>query len=233
MPNLSSPAYKNGRLRRSYKDGHAKLDAYLEDHALLMDAFLSLYEATFESRWLREAGQLGTILAGKFWDKDEGGFFFTADDHERLIQRPKDFYDNATPSGNSVSAIAFQRLALFTGNESWFDYAVPVMKSLADVMGAHPSAFGNLLCALEFYLSNPREIAIAGNPEDSRTKAMLEEVFRRFLPEKVVACGVDGDIQLLQGRSLLEGKPTAYVCRKRICKAPVTTAEELARELDG
>jgi uncharacterized protein YyaL (SSP411 family) len=223
----------NGRLLRSYKDGRAKLDAYLEDYAFLMDAFLSLYEATFESGWLEEAEQLAAILAEQFRDREEGGFFFTAEDHEQLIQRPKDFYDNATPSGNSVAAFAFQRLALLTGNEKWLDDALPVLKSLAGVMKAHPSSFGNLLCTLEFYLSNPREIAVAGDPGDARTQALLREIFGRFLPDKVVACGVDGDVGILQGRNPLEGKPAVYVCRQRVCNAPVTAPEELAAELDS
>jgi len=218
-------------LRRSYKNGQARFRAYLEDYAFLADGLISLYEATFDARWLREAESLAEWMIRKFWDPQGKGFFFTPEDHEALIHRPREFYDNATPSGNSVAASVLLRLWRFSGEDKWSRYAVSTMETAAGMMQEHPSAFPYLLCALDSYLAESTEIAVVGDPGDSQTRELLNEIFHCYYPDKVVACGMNADIPLLQNRPPVDGLPTAYVCRNFACDLPVTAARDLGDRL--
>jgi uncharacterized protein len=218
-------------LFRSYKDGQARFNAYLEDYACLVDALISVYEATFDARWIREAESLAGRMIRKFWDPQGGGFFFTSADHESLIHRPKEFYDNATPSGNSVAAGALLRLWKLTGENRWSQYSVSILQSMADQMQQYAAALPHLLCALDFYLGRTREIAIVGNPLESRAGEMLQEIFHRYLPNKVVACGLESDLFLLKDRPQVNGLPTAYVCEHFSCSLPVTDLKGLVDRL--
>ncbi|MEP7337511.1 MAG: thioredoxin domain-containing protein [Acidobacteriota bacterium] len=228
---------RDGKLLRTHKDGQSKLNAYLEDYAYLADGLLALYEATFDVRWFEEAQALARTMIEQFWDEQNGGFFFTGEDHETLITRNKDFYDNAIPSGNSVAAHVLLRLSLLTGEQEYRQKAELVLKLLAQAMLRSPSAFGHLLCALDCYLGSPYEVAIIGLPEAEDTRALIGAVFHRYLPNKVVAFAASGDelsaqvIKLLEGRSAIEGKATAYVCRNFTCEAPVTDAARLGEQL--
>jgi len=221
----------NGRLNRSYKDGQSRFNAYLEDYACLIDGLVSLYEATFDARWIREAETLSDVMIREFWDSQGGGFYFTSEGHESLIHRPKEFLDNATPSGNSVAAFALLRLWKLTGNDSLSQYPVSILKNVAGQMAQYPSAFAHLLCALDFYLSRPKEIAVIGNPHERKTGDLLGEIFHIYLPNKVVACGTEGDMFLLKDKSQIEGQPTVYVCENFSCRSPVTAPEDLAERL--
>jgi uncharacterized protein YyaL (SSP411 family) len=224
---LLSKLYRNGGLLRSYKDGQARFNAYLEDYACLADGLISLYEATFDARWLRQAEEFAAFMLRKFWDSKDKGFYFTSEDHESLIDRPKEYYDNATPSGNSVAAFVLLRLWKFTGDQTWSQYAVSILENVAELMPRHPAAFPHLLCALDFCIGPSREIAVIGDPRENRTRELLREIFHIYLPNKVVACGTQGDLFLLQDRPQIEGRPTAYVCENFSCKLPVTTPREL------
>ena len=221
-----------GRLLHSYRDGMAKIDAFLEDYAFLMDGLLALYEADFDTRWLNEATGLACVMVEKFRDPVGTGFFLTSSEQEPLISRPKDLYDNATPSGNSVAVYALLRLARFTGEDRWLEPALTVVKAMAQTAGQHPSAFGNLLCAFDFALPDIAEIAVVGNPREEATISMLREVFSRYIPNKVVVCGETADVSLLKGRIMISGRPTAYVCRDRVCLEPATEAAQLAARLE-
>lgn len=229
---------ENGRLLRTHKAGESKLNAYLEDYAYLADGLLALYEATFDLHWFEEAYSLAEIMIKQFWDDEEGGFFFTSSDHEKLITRTKDWYDNATPGGNSVAAHVLLRLALLTGDDSFRSKTEQILSLLKTAMMRSPNAFGHLLCALDFYLASPYEVAIIGFPEYEDTRLMLDAVFKRYLPNKVVALANPGDsksaavIKLLEGRSQIEGKATAFVCRNFYCEAPVTDQLSLRKQLD-
>ncbi|HNG34903.1 MAG TPA: thioredoxin domain-containing protein, partial [Blastocatellia bacterium] len=171
------------------------------------------------------------------WDAEDGAFFFTSADHEALITRTKDFYDNAIPGGNSVAAHVLTRLALLTGEESYRQKAEQVLKLLKPAMLRVPSAFGHLLCALDTFLASPYEVALIGAPESEDTRRLIAEVFSRYSPNKVVALARAGDeraaqaIKLLEGRSQIENNATAYVCRNFYCEAPVTDAAQLRRQL--
>ena len=216
-----------GGLLRSYKDGQARFNAYLEDYACLIDGLISLYEATFEARWLHEAEELAALMTRKFWDSQGKAFYFTSEDHESLILRPKEFYDNAIPSGNSVAASALLRLWKLTGDQQWVPYAVSILENMAESMARHPAALPHLLCALDFYLSRSKEIAIIGDPRESQTRELLSEIFHMYLPNKVVACGADGDLFLLKDRPQIDGRATAYVCENFSCRLPVNTPQGL------
>jgi hypothetical protein len=230
---------RDGRLLRTYKDGESKLNGYLEDYAYVIDGLLSLYEASFDLRWFEEARALAETMIAQFWDDEAGGFFFTSADHEKLITRAKDFYDNAIPSGNSAAAAALTRLSLFTGEDRYRRTAETIFRLMKPAMTRAPSAFGRLLSALDLFLASPYEIAIIGAPDDAETRAMIDVVFKRYLPNRVIAfapyagSNASGAIKLLEGRDMIDGKATAYVCRNFYCEAPQTHAEGLAKALNA
>ena len=230
---------REGLLLRTYKDGQAKLNGYLEDYSFLADGLILLYEATGELEWLEEALGIVERMIEEFWDEDEGGFYYTGRSHEELIVRSKDYFDNATPSGNSVAADVLLRLGLLLGREDYPRKAVTIFRLLRNPVERYPSAFGRLLCAFDFYLSSPKEIAILGDTESPDTQSLLREVWNRYLPNKVVALSAGGDeraaelVPLLRGRASIDGRPTAYVCEHYACQRPVTTPGELAAQLEG
>ena len=228
---------RDGKLLRTHKDGESKLNGYLEDYAYMIDGLLSLYEASFDPRWYEEARSLTETMIEQFWDTAGGGFFFTSADHETLITRTKDFYDNATPAGNSVAAGALIRLSLFSGENRYRSQAETIFRLMKPAMIRAPSAFGHLLSALDLSLSSPYEIAVIGSPDAEETRAMINVIFKRYLPNKVVAFALEGGskasgtIKLLEGRDKVNGQTAAYVCRNFYCEAPVTTAAQLEDSL--
>jgi uncharacterized protein YyaL (SSP411 family) len=228
---------RDGLLLRTYKDGQAKLNGYLDDYSCMADGLITLYEATGEVRWLEEALAITERMIEEFWDEESGGFFYTGKSHEELIVRSKDYFDNATPSGNSVAAEVLLRLGLLTGNEQYGRKAVTIFRLLRDPIARYPSAFGRLLGALDFYLDSPKEIAIIGEREADDTTTLLREVWDSYLPNKVVAQSREGDeraaqlIPLLRERPMIEHRATAYVCEHYACQKPVTSAKELSAQL--
>ncbi|HTI14407.1 MAG TPA: thioredoxin domain-containing protein [Dictyobacter sp.] len=228
---------QDGRLLRTYKDGRAHLNGYLEDHSFLADGLLALYEASFTPRWFTEAQALMEQAIAQFADQQNGGFFDTSHDHETLISRPKDLMDNATPAGNNVAIAVLARLAAFNDNADYQQQVEVYLQSLAELFVQHPQAFGQALCALDFVLSARKEIAIIGEKQRADTRALLSVVNQRYLPNSVVACADPADhdaisaIALLAGRPAQGGKATAYVCQNFVCRAPVTGQAELAAQL--
>jgi hypothetical protein len=229
----------DGRLLRTWKGGQAKLKGYLEDYAMVAAALLELYEATFDRLWLDEARGLGDEMLRLFWDESAGGFFDTGADHERLIVRPRNLYDNAVPCGSSVAVEALLRLAALTGEERYEKHAVAALRPMGDLLGRHPTAFGRFLCALDFHLGPRVEVALIAPRAHDETAPLAEEVFGRFLPNLVAAGMVSGraaeaaGVPLLEGRAAIDGKPTAYVCRNYACELPVTDRAALAKQLDA
>jgi len=224
-------------LLRTYKAGEAKLNAYLEDYACLIDGLISLYEATGTLKWIESAILLADRMIDEFWDGESGGFFFTGKSHEQLIVRLKEFLDNATPSGNSIATLSLLRLSVLTGNENYRRLATTVLRLLADQIGRYPSAFGFALSALDFYLDVPLEIALVGDPTDSRLSELLRVVWQAYVPNRVVAlCTEDHKkaadlLPLLRQRDTLASQPTAFVCEAYTCKAPARSAHELVPQL--
>src|SRR5437868_6104760 len=222
---------RDGMLLRTWKAGVAKFNAYLEDYAFLIEGLVTLYETTGEFRWLEEARTLTERMIEEFWDGEDGDFFFTGKSHENLIVRSKDYFDNATRSGNSVAAGVLLRLTILTGEENYRNLAATVIREIGDAARRYPSAFGYALSAVDFLLSTPKEIAIVGtNPSD--IQPLLQETWRRYLPNKVVAAGFGNEnIPLLESRPLQNGLPTAYVCEHYTCKQPVNDVSALANQL--
>jgi uncharacterized protein len=219
---------EGGRLLRSYKDGQAKLNAYLEDHAFLTEALLTLYEASFEPRWFTAARETADAMIERFADDELGGFFETSSDHERLVTRRKDLEDHPIPSGNSSAAYGLLRLAALTGEHEYERRALGVLRLLQQIAPPHPQAFGHFLQALDFHLAGVREVALVG--DDTRP---LERVVRgRFRPHLVLAGGEHDGVPLLAGREPVDGRAAAYVCERFACRRPVTEPAELAALLD-
>jgi uncharacterized protein YyaL (SSP411 family) len=223
----------DGRLLRTWKEGsQAKYNAYLEDYAYLAEGLLALYQATFDAQWFTWAEELVRQMVTHYRDAADGGFFDTADDHEELLYRPKEVQDNATPSGNSVAAQVLQKLSLFSGKGDYWDIAQDSLNRMTSFMSRFPTGFANWLCAASFALGDPLEVAIIGAPADARTMALIGVITDTYRPNLISAAGAPtGEIPLLTGREMSGSKPTAYVCRRFVCKTPVTSAEDLRAQL--
>jgi len=226
-------------LKHSYKDGQAKGEGYLLDYALLCEGLLYLYQATFQERWLRNAMDLGNALQDRFWDESRGCFSDTSHSQEALIVRPRNIYDNAMPSGSSAAAFVLMRLARLIGDNDYETKATAAMRSVREPMMRYPLGFGHWLCALDFYLSHPKEIAVVGQPRDPATKSLMAVINREYLPNKVLAGRDPGetaqtlDIPLLRDRGMMvEGGPTVYLCQGYVCQTPVSDSGTLATVLD-
>ncbi|NOZ50462.1 MAG: thioredoxin domain-containing protein [Chloroflexi bacterium] len=228
---------EQGRMVRSWKQGRASLKGYLEDYTVVAEGLIALYQATLQTHWLQEADRLLQSVHRHFWDDENGAAFHTADDHEQLIVRRKDFSDNAEPSGNSAYATAALRLSRLLDQPDYLVRAESIFRFMRHPMVSQPGGFGHLLSALDFYLRPSREIAIIGDLADPATAALHQTVTALWLPDTVIA-GMSPDdtfaatlIPLLQGRTLVQGKPAAYVCRNFSCQLPVTEPAELAAQL--
>ncbi|CAN5870528.1 thioredoxin domain-containing protein [soil metagenome] len=223
-------------LLRTFKDATAKLNAYLEDYAFLSDGLLTLYEASGEVEWFEATLSITNKMIDEFWDEQDGGFFYTGRSHESLIVRSKDYFDNATPSGNSVAAEVMLRLAALTDNHDYRRRAVTILRLIADSLRRYPSGFGRALCALDFYLGTSKEIAIIGH-DLPQTRRLRNAVWQSYVPNKVLAQAAPGDtrspelIPLLRGRGLVSNSSTAYVCEHFICSEPVTDPEQVVTQL--
>jgi uncharacterized protein len=223
----------DGRLRRSWKDGRAAADGVLEDYANLADGLLALYEATHDERWYREATALVDAILARFADP-AGGFFDTAEDGERLVVRPKDVQDNATPSGNAMAVTVLLRLGALTGEGRYLAAAERALAIVAPYLARYPTGFGHWLAALETFHAGITEVAIVGDPEDPRTAALAAVANRGFAPFRVLAVSgdpVNSAIPLLNQRFALNGRPTAFVCRGFACRQPVNEPVALAAVL--
>ena len=214
----------DGRLLRT-----GRLRAHLDDYAYLVEALITLYEATFDPRWYHDAIALADEIIARFADPERGGFFTTSDDHEPLPVRRKDLDDAPIPSGSSATAFGFLRLSLISGEGKYERYALGVLRLGYPLAGRHPQAFGHLLAAADFYLAKVREVAIVGSGPDA--DELLRTVRAEYRPHIVLAGGEIDGVPLLEGREPLDGRATAYVCERFACQAPVTTAEDLAAAL--
>jgi uncharacterized protein len=220
---------ETGHLLRTYKDGRAHLNAYLEDHAFTVEALLVLYEASFDPRWFAAARELAETMIERFGDPERGGFFSTSSDHETLIARRKEVGDHPIPAGNSAAALGLLRLAALSGELRFADQARGVLALFGEPAIGHPDSFAHYLRALDFDHASTREVALVG-----RDLSVLEGVVRAtFRPNVVVAAGPAGATEppLLDARTEIGGEPAAYVCEGFTCNLPVTDPAALEREL--
>lgn len=230
---------QNGQLLRTFRQGEAKIPAFLDDHALLVDALVSLYQATFDSRWVSMATEVADAMLQRFWSPDEETFYDTAEEVDDLIVRPREMNDSATPSGTSAAATALLRLGALTGSTAYLNTAEKVVGSLAEMAQRFPQAFGEMLIAIDLYLDGIQEVAIVGPREQEGTRQLLDTMRSGYWPRAVTAFravdnGAASDIEeipLLQDREPVNGAAAAYVCRRFTCQRPVTSADDLRRSL--
>ncbi|HOA23371.1 MAG TPA: thioredoxin domain-containing protein [Aggregatilineales bacterium] len=233
LNNLRTP---DGYLLRSYKDGQAKIDAYLEDYAFLAEALLELYQTTFDLHWFEAARDIVERMVALFWD-DEAGFFDTAEGQEMLITRPQELMDNAMPSGTSGAIAVLARIGLLAGESGWLERVDRVLERLGPAVQQYATAFSYLASQLDFVISQPKEIAIVGKRGSPDTEAMLDIVRKPYRPNQVVALREPDDeraaevVPLLAGREQIDGVATAYVCRNFTCQLPVNTPSALRKQL--
>ena len=233
----------NGRLLRSYKDGQARVLGYLEDHAFLVNGLLDLYELTFEQHWMEQARSLAEAMIDLFWDEDKGLFYETGRDAEELVVRPRELFDNAIPCGGSAAAHALQRLSIFTGDQGYAQKAATTLRGVQSIVADHPMGMGNWLAALDFYVNPVKEVVVMGPLDHPATLRLLTAVHEGYRPNKVLAGGEGSDVTghaatdyaampLLEGRGLVDGLPTAYVCQNYACQLPVTDVDALLKQLE-
>ncbi|CAB4864096.1 unannotated protein [freshwater metagenome] len=222
----------DGRLLRTYNRGAARIPAYLEDHAHLLEGLIALYEATFEERWFDAARATADHLLERFSDTEHGGFFSTASDAEPLIARRKELEDAPIPSGGASAALGLLRLALLTGEGRYEEAALGHLRLVHPVAARHATGFGHTLQALDLHLGPARELALVGDD-----LAPLLHAVRSHLRPRLVLAGrrvaaVPSSVPLLEGREPVDGLATAYLCERFTCRAPVTSADELLALLD-
>jgi uncharacterized protein YyaL (SSP411 family) len=223
----------DGRLGRSWKDGRSSGEGVLDDYADLADGLLALYGATFDERWFVAARELATTILDHFEDP-AGGFFDTADDHEALVTRPKDPQDNATPAGGSMASLVLLRIAALTGDERARTAAERAIASVAPYLERYPTGFANWLSAAQLALAGPAELAIVGDPPDPATRALVAAARTGGRDDVTIAVAADpttSAVPLLADRVMIDGRPTAYLCRRFVCQMPVTEATELEGQL--
>jgi len=224
---------EDGDLLRVFRGGKSRVKGYSEDYAFCIQALIDLYEATFETQWLKEAEDLNQRMIDQFWDEKNGGFFFTGKENEPLIARSKNPYDNAIPSANSIAVFNLIKLGYLTGEESFKSKAEQILRLFHKFLDQHPSGFAQMLSGLSFFL-NPQEIGIVGSRDDPRTKSMLKEIYRAYLPNRILSLrdpreAVEENwFPFLMEKGMPE-VPTTFVCKGFTCLPPVKNVEELKK----
>ena len=231
----------DGRVMRSCKADSgvpASIPGFLEDYAYLAESLTHLYEATFDLRWLEWAEELCDSMIELFWDPADGVFYDTGSDQEALIVRPRDTFDNAQPCGGSAASLALLRCAEFTGNVDLERIGAANLRSIRDLMERAPSAFSWWLQAAQFYANANKQVVIVGEQDDPNTEPLLTEARSGFNPDRIVALVTPGDhddersLPLFEGRRMVDGLPTAYVCRNYACELPVNDVKALRTQLN-
>jgi uncharacterized protein YyaL (SSP411 family) len=226
---------RDGRLLHAYREGHAYLDAFLDDHAFVLQGLIGLYGATFDAEWVDAAREIADAMLAGFWDAEAGGLYFTVGERPDLIARPKKTFDGATPSGNAVAARALLLLGRLTGEATYAMRGEETLRALAGQAGKTPRAFPAFLCAVDAAMTTPTEVVVAGEVEAPATQALIATARAGFAPDRLVLA-VDPSGRVLppmEGKGPVNGKPAAYVCDAGGCRPPVTTAEELAALLSA
>jgi uncharacterized protein YyaL (SSP411 family) len=241
---LSRMCRDDGRLLHSWRNGHAKLDAYLDDYAALVNALVSLYETNFKERWIDEAVRLMDIVLEKFADPAGGGFFYTASDHEQLITRTKELTDSSIPSGNSLAANALLRLGRLLGRTDYLDAAEQILAAAVPIMQRAPMAAGQMLLALDLYLGPANELVLVGDMSRDDTRSAIAAIHRRYLPRAIFASRDTSSVdptgsqsrhlnEIFEGKESPDGRPVLYVCENFACGAPAIGLAAIEKALDS
>jgi uncharacterized protein YyaL (SSP411 family) len=227
---------RDGRLLHVYMEGEPRVLGFLDDHAGLGNALLSLHAATLEPRWLEAARWLSDEILARFWEEAENTVFDTAADAERLILRPRDSMDNATPSGPSLAAELLMRAAAVFGNDRYRSAALRIVERESAMLAQFGPAFGRMLSVLDGTLASPVEVAIVGKRDDDATAALIHAAHAGFVRNLTIVGRLDDNevrgVPLLEDRGLREGSATAYVCRGYACRLPVTRPDDVREEMD-
>jgi uncharacterized protein YyaL (SSP411 family) len=231
---------QEGQLLHVFKDGNARLAAYLDDYACVVDALTEVYQATFDARYVEAAAELAADLIARFTDQGAGGFFYTAHDHETLIARSKDLHDNATPSGNGMAAYSLLRLARLCGRDDFDAAARGTLEMLSGEMARVTMGTGQALLALDGLLGPEHELVLVDGKSTDESASVLRVINERFLPNAVVARRLyDGDDSsidpllhaTLAGKTSLDAQPTLYICEHGTCRPPVAGARAIEESL--
>jgi uncharacterized protein YyaL (SSP411 family) len=234
---LLEKMFDGEKLLHRYKDGDAGIDGMFDDYAFLIRALLELYETTFDTNYLKKALELEKITEEKFLDAENGGYYFTSVDAEKLITRKKEIYDGAVPSGNSVMLTNLMKIARITADSKYENRAAGLLKAFSRNIMHSPSAFTMMLSGFDYFLGESAEIIIAGNPESQDTKKILDLVNSKFIPNKVVLLKKPGDSKLEQIAPYtvpykeIDGA-TAYICRNYACEQPTGNLGAIEKMLD-
>jgi hypothetical protein len=233
---LRHHAKPDGRLFRTSRAGRAHIDAYLEDYAYLAEGLVDLYEAGAAESYLHAAARLADYLVSDFEDKEQGGFFTTAKQHEALILRHREGTDGATPSANAVAASALARLSFHCDREDWRRAAVAAIRVYGRQITRYPRAFAKSLAVVDFLTEGPVELALIGDASQDELRALRVAIADRYLPNRIVATGPPGhpsSLPLLKDRPIVSGKPTLYICRNYTCRQPITDPRSVAEALQA
>lgn len=211
---------------------------FLEDYAYFIDGLLKLHESNLNKEILNNALEITEDMKNLFWDNSSNSLYDTSIYHEKLIKRPKDLYDNAIPSPNSVSAQILMKLSIITNNDEYKNISDQLIKSSINLMNKFPNASGNWLCNLSYLLSTVKEIVVVGDPYDEELVELKLQIHKTFIPNKIVV-GKNyssteenySELLLLKNKISLNNKPTIYICQNYQCKLPVNTIEELTKQL--
>lgn len=236
---IQTQLWKNGALLRSYRQGASEIGGFCDDYAFLISGLLDLYEADFDPAWLKWAVALQEKQDALFLDPKNGGYFSVAEGDPTILLRMKEDYDGAEPSPNSITALNLLRLSGLTDRQPWRAQAEKVVTVFGDHLTKAPTTLPQMLCALDASLAKPRQVVIAGQRNGEDTKALLREVHRHFIPNKllVLADGAEGQqwlgekLEFIRTVGPLGGKATAFVCENFVCQLPVTNTEELKKLL--
>jgi len=220
----------DGRLLARYRDKDAAHLAYLDDYAFLLMALIETYETTFKSEYLDQAVKLAADMKELFWDEEQGGFYFYGIDGEALIARPKELYDGAIPSGNSVATLALQKLADLTDDVIWGGMAEKQLHFFAGEAAKYAAGYTYFMMALDYYIADKTKIVITGSIHDADTQALLQVVHNHFLPNVMVTF-YDSSKESQDEYKIIDGKATAYICKNFACQSPITDTEKLAHML--
>ena len=232
---------EDGRLLHRWREGESAITGTIEDYAFFIHGLIDLYEATFNPDYLREAKRLSRDMLRLFWDESSGGFFFTADDAEKLFVRPKEIYDGAIPSGNSIAALDLIRLAKLTMDKEFETKAELLLKAFSNAISEMPNAYPQMLIALDFALGPSKEIVIAQGKDKEKSLPVLKAIYEKFIPNKVVVLRIReekeqeeiaGLIPFIKNQSALEDKTTVYVCSNYICKFPTNSISKMKELLE-
>ncbi len=231
---------KNGRLMHRFREGESAIEGHLDDYAFLIYGLLELFEASFNSKYLKYSLKLTETLFNHFWDHESGGFYFTPDDAEKVLVRKKEIYDSAIPSGNSIMMLNLLKLAQLMENEEFKDKALDLEKAFSEAIRKVPTGFTAFLCALDFKLGPSYEIVVTGNRNDENIETIMSSIRQNFIPNKTIILNTDEEevdelkniITSLKTKNMENNQVTAYICSEGSCKTPTSDLNTVLKLLN-